>query len=282
MLLDEGAQTTAYGSFGTAGDDSHDAKRRFKLLPRLLLLPLVVSFVVFAIPLAGTRYLRAGQSAQQPELYTRETVINASGLYVTTVSDDSVVFSFKLSCADYDDDQWYPTKPGMDSNNPDANCEVQDGSQARCRQCLENQVLKSYFPAPRLDPFSAQACQSMCGDATALCANGEGDYEYIQPCMWQVVANLPAACAHQFENVPPFTSNNLPPRQELADVIEPHNTQAWGCETHAMCQACADPSQPTTLAPQCLSVVYHYYKLGFDPGSFHSRIFGLREDKYRR
>lgn len=156
MSLELGEQTTAYGSFGTATDESYDRKEKFKLFRGLLLLPLLVSVIVFAIPMVGSRYLTAKQSAQQPEsLFEHDFIINASGIYVKLTSDTNETLNFKLSCADYDDDQYYPVKPGGDLSDPSSNCEVQDGSQTRCRECLANQVLKSHFPAPHWVLFDA-------------------------------------------------------------------------------------------------------------------------------
>lgn len=193
-------------------------------------------------------------SAYLSSNYEHSVVINASGFYVT-ITGSNVTESYQLSCADFDDDRLYPQKPGADPDDASADCEAQDSSTQRCNRCLKDDL-----------------CSTMCGDATALCDDGAGQYEYIQPCMWELIANLPAACHDAFVNYPPFSSNNAPPAQSLEDLTT-HNSAVWGCETHAMCGACADLTQPTTLAPVCLSVVSYYLSLGVTPGNIERRFF---------
>lgn len=213
----------------------------------------VASFVAVSL-LAMVAVRPTPTSASLSTSYEHSVVLNASGFYAT-ITAANVSESYKLSCADFDDDRWYPQLPGADPDDPLADCEVQDSSPQRCARCLSDDV-----------------CSTLCGDATAHCDNGEGQYEYIQPCMWELIANLPAACHDAFLNYPPFSSNNAPPTQSLDDIT-PHNPQAWGCETHAMCGACADLTQPTTLAPICVSVVSYYLSLGVNPSNIERHFF---------
>jgi len=180
---------------------------------------------------------------------------NASGIYLQQIVNRVALEPpVLLSCADYDDDAYYPLKPGGDPSDPSQDCEAQDALHW-CDACL-----------------ASAACVAQCGSvATAQCPDGgRGDFQFIQPCMWQLVAQLPATCADAAAPYPPLESNNLPPRQTAADVAHSRDVQfdggmVWGCALHALCGACAAPSEPSTLNPYCLAVILYNMRAGIAP-----------------
>lgn len=170
--------------------------------------------------------------------------------------------NFPLSCDLFDDDAYYPLKPGGDPSNPSEDCEAQDAYEPRCLECLEN-----------------TACRTVCGGAAPLCT-GQSGFEYIEPCRWQAIADTPQLCSHGFEAIPPLASRNAAPQVAREDIEPDVSIQAelhdnmstwqinatvplyWSCSFHSMCQACADPHERFGLNPYCLAAIVHYDRAG--------------------
>lgn len=155
---------------------------------------------------------------------------------------------FPLRCELMDDDEYYPLKPDGHPDNPAEDCEAQDSEPSRCNECL-----------------SSEACRTLCSDAMPLCEGGQGGagaFEYIEPCRWQAIADTPAMCNRTFEGVPPLQSRNRPPQESATDVLpDNHNgwiNLHWSCSIHSMCQACADPSEPSGLNRYCVAAILTY------------------------
>lgn len=154
---------------------------------------------------------------------------------------------YPLNCNLMDDDGVYPLKPYGHTDNPAEDCEVQDSEPARCEECLSN-----------------EACATLCWDAMPRCqgSDSSGAFEYIQPCRWQAIADTPAMCNGTFKSTPPLQSRNLPPKVPEA-AIRPDNHHDWinlnwSCSMHSMCQACADPSEPSGVNIYCFAAILTY------------------------
>mmetsp|Transcript_434 Transcript_434/g.617 ORF Transcript_434/g.617 Transcript_434/m.617 type:complete len:485 (-) Transcript_434:318-1772(-) len=138
-----------------------------------------------------------------------------------------------VDCSLYDDDTIYPSIPNTEPSGY-TNCEIQD-SGAWCDTCQ-----------------SSTTCLNYCSEAMALCDhNSNGAFQFVNPCLWEMVANLPQVCADTFHAAPPLQSNNIG-----FTVKGPYTEPTWNCNWHSMCQACSDPDEPEGLNKYCRAVIF--------------------------
>uniref|UniRef100_A0A7S3NMW5 Uncharacterized protein n=1 Tax=Aureoumbra lagunensis TaxID=44058 RepID=A0A7S3NMW5_9STRA len=139
-----------------------------------------------------------------------------------------------IDCSTFDDDNLYPYVEGYPKAFSD--CEEQD-SKAWCEDC-----------------HSSSTCTKYCGNTMALCAhNPHGVFQFVNPCLWEMIANLPGVCADTFQNSPPLHSRNIG-----TTVSGPYVPPIRSCDFHSMCQACADETQPYGLNKFCRAIILHY------------------------
>mmetsp|Transcript_676 Transcript_676/g.860 ORF Transcript_676/g.860 Transcript_676/m.860 type:complete len:263 (+) Transcript_676:36-824(+) len=174
-------------------------------------------------------------TTQQQQISKGETQLEA--LIKDPNNPTNISFN-DITCDNYDDDSNYPsmTPPGIEPKG-NTDCGVQD-SGAWCSDCQSNTI-----------------CTKYCGNAESLCAhNPNGAFQYVNPCLWQMIADLPKVCADHFTSVPPLTSRNI------GQTLSVHSEPEWYCDIHSMCQSCLedDADGTSSLNKYCQAVISYY------------------------